>query len=373
MINKSLSEANLAPVTYRDDNADHIGDDVETNHVPIALPVVTSTEFITMHANVCIKALTGDDTVTVIEGDVVTNVNGRYCDMITKSMCASINAGNSVPMIDYRIVIEGLKNSNTVPIKFVDRNELTKPSWCRVDNVLIDEQTGDTVSTTGPSTVIEIEDDFKKLNVNTMSVLAIDDCFWDNVRSAIDDKEALLSCDKENERIVDVLACDVKELEKPTVAWNVSNEKTIAIHEQQTEAINKHKCEWQNVVELFRQKRLSIGNITAEQAKDAVMLLMASFGEQITICETMFETQLVPSHFILSANAINELHQGVINEHGKECQACASGKRSGLLKHAIVAAIIGVIRFNDVSFPQAPYSDMSMQSNIQHMNYTNFF
>lgn len=353
MINKSLHEIEKTSA-YDDKNLIKNKDDTH-------IETLAHDDFRALHANICIKTLSGNDEKDDIEGPLISNMNDKYKSKITKALEDQSNKTELVPFIDYRLVIKGLKKSNAVPIEFVDRNEHSKPRWCRMDKLISNVPKKESIDEKNHSGVIEIEDDMKKLNITSMSCLSIDDDFWNDIERSVK---------KDDIGVIYPPPIDIPSMvsNKP---WTEINTLSVTIHDYQIEEELKDQCEWMQLFNVFKTKKELTRKVTKEEAKEALKKLIACYKKSLLFKKSIFSIRTVPSHYKNSVRAIVQLHRErkhLSSKNGNKCFACEEATDTGLMKQVIMACAIVVTRFDSIKYKPPPHSDKYLKSNFSYIN-----
>jgi len=283
------------------------------------------------------------------------------------------NAGRVVPLIDARVVTKALKKSNVVPIQFIDSNNDTFPAWCRKDNILIDDQTAPPLASSS-SSVIEIDDESKRLNVDGLSSLSVSENFWDDVRSMIEDTSSLKLCDDETSKIQSTVVEIIMKTQKHSKLWQTNNTKTIQIHETHLEQKSRH-CPWEKMRRLMRPSDEStVKSVHKEEVKSAIQELIKAYGEKVVIEESLLGADMMSSFFVHAIRAVNDLHVTIrdVSETGA-CMACNAAKEIDIMRYVIIASILYFINYDKTPDLRPPYDDINIQSNLKHMDFKTFF
>jgi hypothetical protein len=314
-------------------------------------------DFRVLHANAAIKTLSHDEKKSDIEGPLITHIDDKYKKRIEKAIA---DEDGPVPFIDYRLVIKGLKKSSIMPIEFVDRNEQSKPKWCRMDQLILNVPQKEPLNgKTDRTSVIEIEDDMKKLNISSISCLSIDDSFWNDIK---------VPYMNEIEPIYP--SCDEEPSMQTNKTWTEVNLLSLTIHANQIKENLQNQCAWMILFDLLKAKRELKKDVSREEAKEALKKLIVSYKKPLLFQKSIFSIRTAPSHYKNSVRSVVELH----HEHRRtsknpndQCDACKDAIDNGLMKQAIMACAIVIQRYDHIKYKPPAHSDKYLKSNLSYI------
>ena len=269
IINSSLADLKITPFPIHKDNSETNND---TNGDDLIDFVFNENELDTMINSTFMKSFYPKCNHENNPMKPLITINEEHSKIIKHEISKCIHEfndteddnSNVIPLIDFRLVSKGLKKSHQTPIKFIDQNEKTLPTWTRKENIfkketmIVKNQNDD--KDTEVIDLVDNEIEFRSLrDVSDLCILTTNDDFWNNIKSEIREHEhelEILNHEHEHEKkINDVLEKYQKTIHVTSEHWTEKNPNIIDMIEKTKHENKKHHvCGWQKFNDIISSK-----------------------------------------------------------------------------------------------------------------------
>jgi len=386
MIQKSLSDIDMT--------LDEIPHDIHLNLKKTPKPknddcLTTNDDFDIMFAQNTINSLLNHfKSSQTIPCEAIMSISPQDSKCVRERILVVKKEKDLVSFVDYRFVTRGLKRSHKGQIKFIDQNEMTKPSWLRKstlnmqknveknDKIVVEKQQNGKllinisedeqqppisnkkhgrINTKTDAEVLNF--DYKYMphyNQTNICFMHTEANFWDNIKSKIHSKP-LLNQIKEKQDNVPLKAQPLKKItegrgRKRIKTWQQTNDVTIKQHSNVIHHLNiEDSCLWQQISMLISKNTSSYfdqDDKFTESTLSECLTLLDQLTQDYLIFIDDDKIRIHPSEIkslFLSKSrnsyimSINQHHFDQKTSIKKDkCHVCDHFKRNGTMKYVIV-------------------------------------